>query len=192
MSSGRKAESRLAGSYRCLSDNGLFIRSEKSTDSKAVGSIPFDAVVTVSGGDGEWAQVSYDGQEGYSKLTFLANNGNCYRAEWHIRFKSKKFENPVTKLYKLTKSPDGIPQEEPAVWEDLPAIIGLDYEQFLRTVLIAQGSFANFLTAKEDERYELLEKLIGCEDLYIRIANEIKSKKLLDEPEGEPPRGIEG
>ena len=116
-------------------------------------------------------------KEGYSKLTFLANNGNCYRAEWHIRFKSKKFENPVTKLYKLTKSPDGIPQEEPAVWEDLPAIIGLDYEQFLRTVLIAQGSFANFLTAKEDERYELLEKLIGCEDLYIRIANEIKSKK---------------
>ena len=69
--SGRKAESRLAGSYRCLSDNGLFIRSEKSTDSKAVGSIPFDAVVTVSGGDGEWAQVSYDGQEGYSKLEFL-------------------------------------------------------------------------------------------------------------------------
>jgi DNA repair exonuclease SbcCD ATPase subunit len=64
-----------------------------------------------------------------------------------------------------------------AEWNDLPTIIGLDYEQFLRTVLIAQGSFANFLKAKEDERYELLEKLVGCEEMYTRIAREIKNKK---------------
>ncbi len=116
-------------------------------------------------------------KEGYSKLTFLANNGNVYRAEWHIRFKSKAYENTVTILYKISTAPDGSLQEETAEWDDLPTIIGLEYEQFLRTVLIAQGSFANFLTANEDERYELLEKLIGCEDLYIRIASDIKSKR---------------
>ena len=59
----------------------------------------------------------------------------------------------------------------------MPNIIGLDYDQFLRTVLIAQGSFANFLTAKENERYELLEKLIGCEETYTNIATEIKKAK---------------
>ncbi len=116
-------------------------------------------------------------KNGYSKLTFQANNGNVYRAEWHVRFKTKEFDKADTKLYKITTSVDGRRQEEIADWTELPSIIGLDYEQFLRTVLIAQGSFANFLTAKEDERYELLEKLIGCEDMYTRIANEIKKKK---------------
>lgn len=72
---------------------------------------------------------------------------------------------------------NGVPTEEVDDWNRLPLIIGLDYEQFLRTVLIAQGSFANFLTAKENERYELLEKLIGCEELYTNIAKEIKQKK---------------
>ncbi|MBP5508033.1 MAG: AAA family ATPase [Prevotella sp.] len=116
-------------------------------------------------------------KDGYSKLTFLANNGNVYRAEWHVRFKTKEFDKAVTALYKITTSADGLQQEEIADWTELPSIIGLDYDQFLRTVLIAQGSFANFLIAKEDERYELLEKLIGCEDMYTRIANEIKKKK---------------
>ena len=113
---------------------------------------------------------------GYSKLTFIANNGCVYRAEWHVRFKQKCYDNTVTQLFKITLN-NGEPEENPDNWDDLPNIIGLDYEQFLRTVLIAQGSFADFLNAKEDERYELLEKLVGCEEMYSRIAREIKAKK---------------
>ena len=40
---------------------------------------------------------------GYSKLTFKANNGNVYRAEWHVRFKNKAYDKPVTNLYLLTQ-----------------------------------------------------------------------------------------
>lgn len=115
-------------------------------------------------------------KEGYSKLTFLANNGSIYRAEWHVRFQRVRYENAKTALYKITRKGEEI-TEETADWNELPNIIGLDYEQFLRTVLIAQGSFANFLTAKENERYELLEKLIGCEETYTNIATEIKKAK---------------
>jgi exonuclease SbcC len=115
-------------------------------------------------------------KEGYSKLTFLANNGSIYRAEWHVRFQRVRYENAKTALYKITRNGEEI-TEEAADWNELPNIIGLDYEQFLRTVLIAQGSFANFLTAKENERYELLEKLIGCEETYTNIATEIKKAK---------------
>ena len=115
-------------------------------------------------------------KEGYSKLTFLANNGSIYRAEWHVRFQRVRYENAKTALYKITKNREEI-TEEAADWNALPNIIGLDYDQFLRTVLIAQGSFANFLTAKENERYELLEKLIGCEETYTNIATEIKKAK---------------
>lgn len=115
-------------------------------------------------------------KEGYSKLTFLANNGSIYRAEWHVRFQRVRYENAKTALYKITRNGEEI-TEEAADWNELPNIIGLDYDQFLRTVLIAQGSFANFLTAKENERYELLEKLIGCEETYTNIATEIKNAK---------------
>lgn len=115
-------------------------------------------------------------KEGYSKLTFLANNGSIYRAEWHVRFQRVRYENAKTALYKITRYGEEI-TEEAADWNELPNIIGLDYDQFLRTVLIAQGSFANFLTAKENERYELLEKLIGCEETYTNIATEIKKAK---------------
>lgn len=115
-------------------------------------------------------------KEGYSKLTFLANNGSIYRAEWHVRFQRVRYENAKTALYKITRNGEEI-TEEAADWNELPNIIGLDYDQFLRTVLIAQGSFANFLTAKENERYELLEKLIGCEETYTNIATEIKKAK---------------
>lgn len=115
-------------------------------------------------------------KEGYSKLTFLANNGSIYRAEWHVRFQRVRYENAKTALYKITRNGEET-TEEAADWNELPNIIGLDYDQFLRTVLIAQGSFANFLTAKENERYELLEKLIGCEETYTNIATEIKKAK---------------
>lgn len=115
-------------------------------------------------------------KEGYSKLIFLANNGSIYRAEWHVRFQRVRYENAKTALYKITRNGEEM-TEETADWNELPNIIGLDYDQFLRTVLIAQGSFANFLTAKENERYELLEKLIGCEETYTNIATEIKKAK---------------
>ena len=113
---------------------------------------------------------------GYSKLTFLANNGTIYRAEWSVEFSVKNFKNAITALYSISNV-DGNIVETEEDWEQLPMIIGLDYDQFLRTVLIAQGTFSNFLNAKEEERYALLEKLIGNEDLYASIATAIKKNK---------------
>ena len=113
---------------------------------------------------------------GYSKLTFLANNGTVYRAEWSVRFKTKKFDDVITALYSISDV-NGKVVETQEDWEKLPMIIGLDYDQFLRTVLIAQGTFSDFLNAKEDERYALLEKLIGNEELYAGIAAAIKENK---------------
>ncbi len=109
---------------------------------------------------------------GYSKLTFLANNGLLYRAEWHVKFNIKNYAPTETLLYKINTS-----GEEVVDWNTLEQIIGLDYDQFLRTVLLAQGSFANFLTAKKEERCALLEKLVGSEELYSTISNEIKARK---------------
>lgn len=122
-------------------------------------------------------------KQGYSHLTFLANDGQVYRAEWSVLFRQKNYGNAERRLYCLESSrcDDGFRykdgsrcEERECDWHELESrIIGLDFEQFLRTVLIAQGAFAGFLTADEDERYLLLEKLVGNGTLYRRIAEEI-------------------
>ncbi|MCR5820766.1 MAG: hypothetical protein K6F94_07485 [Bacteroidaceae bacterium] len=115
-------------------------------------------------------------KRGHSKLTFIANDGCLYRAEWHVEFALKNYKEARTVLYKFSVV-NGESRVEELPWDRLPQIIGLDYDQFLRTVLIAQGSFANFLNAREEDRYELLEKLVGNSDIYSRIAKEIKLRK---------------
>lgn len=48
-------------------------------------------------------------------------------------------------------------------------ITGLDYDRFCRSVLLAQGEFAAFLKAKENERSEILEQITGTE-IYSEIS----------------------
>lgn len=112
-------------------------------------------------------------KNGYSKLTFRTNKGDVYRAEWHVKFNRKDYDNIPPSLYKITTK-DGQLVEEELEWDKIPEIIGLEYDQFLLTVLIAQGAFANFLNADVEERYKLLEKLIGSEQLYSDIVDKIK------------------
>lgn len=60
-----------AGRYRCISDNGLNIREDRSTEAEVAGFIPFDEIAAVHSADGEWASVTYGDQNGYSKLEYL-------------------------------------------------------------------------------------------------------------------------
>ena len=52
-------------------------------------------------------------------------------------------------------------------------VIGLQYEQFVRTVLLAQGAFDGFLKAESNEKSVLLERLTGI-TIYQRIAERIR------------------
>lgn len=45
----------------------------------------------------------------------------------------------------------------------IESLTGLDYHRFLRSVLLAQGRFKEFLDADDNERGELLEKITGTE-----------------------------
>lgn len=58
-------------------------------------------------------------------------------------------------------------------------ISGLDFQRFTRTVLLAQGRFADFLNAKEEERSPILEQITGTEiysDISIKV-HQIKSEE---------------
>lgn len=52
--------------------------------------------------------------------------------------------------------------------EKILELSGLDYDRFMRSVMLAQGQFAKFLASKPNERAELLESMTGT-DLYSRL-----------------------
>lgn len=61
----------------------------------------------------------------------------------------------------------------------IATICGLDFERFTRTMLLAQGRFADFLNAKEEERSPILEQITGTQiysDISIKV-HQIKSRE---------------
>ena len=55
--------------------------------------------------------------------------------------------------------------------------IGLSYEQFIRSVMLAQGEFSTFLKSKKEEQSAILEMLTGTE-VYSKIAEVVKTRSV--------------
>ena len=112
---------------------------------------------------------------GFSEVDFMALNGHRYRTRWSVaRARDKengRLQNPRLALYNLDKE-----EEEQGTRSDLQAriidLIGLTFEQFTRSVLLAQNDFSTFLKAEQGEKASLLEKLTGTE-LYSAISRQI-------------------
>lgn len=99
--------------------------------------------------------------ECFSEVTFEAN-GKVYRSKWNLRRSRGKVDGRIQgvhmELYDAQKNElfDLNPSKVPAKVAEL---CGLDYDQFLRSVMLSQGDFARFLKANEGERSSLLEKI---------------------------------
>ncbi|MDO9034720.1 MAG: AAA family ATPase, partial [Methanoregula sp.] len=61
------------------------------------------------------------------------------------------------------------------VSEKIIEVTGLDFDQFTRSILLAQGGFAAFLEAKPDERSPILEQITGT-DIYSIISIRVHEK----------------
>ena len=57
--------------YRCTSEDGLRIRSDRSLDAEVIGMLEYGDEIEVTGIDGRWAEISVDGENGYCALEFL-------------------------------------------------------------------------------------------------------------------------
>ncbi len=57
--------------YETVALDDVNLRKERSTESKRLASIPASAVVTVKGIQGNWASVSYNGQDGWCQKKYL-------------------------------------------------------------------------------------------------------------------------
>lgn len=120
---------------------------------------------------------------GSAEVDFVGRDGRQYRASWQARRARNradgKFQAQTVGLLDIeTNQPLGGTKTETLAL--IQEKIGLTYEQFRRSVLLAQGEFAAFLRADGKERAELLEKITGT-DIYARLSIAAFSRKRQEE-----------
>jgi exonuclease SbcC len=128
--------------------------------------------------------VSYGANKAHSRITF-ENDNEIFEVFWGIRLATKKgvkIKNPKEEvsLKNLTTNTIITSNKKRDLVEAVEQVTQLDYTQFLRSVLLAQGEFASFLTAKGSEKGKLLEQITG-EDIYKKIGYSIADRKSKEE-----------
>ena len=94
-------------------------------------------------------------KEAFAHLVFEVDNFK-YKAEWAIAITSKGNWGNIT--HKLSKEEGGafvsITQNTSGTVDMVNEVIGIDKDQFTKAIVLSQGKFDEFLTAKEGDRYE--------------------------------------
>ena len=104
--------------------------------------------------------------EGFAEVDFLGASGHCYRSRWSVRRTGSRangaLRSQTIQVTDLTANQE-LQGTRKELLAQLVTLVGLTYEQFTRTVLLAQNDFATFLKSRESAKAELLEKLTGTE-----------------------------
>ena len=123
--------------------------------------------------------ISHGEKEGFAEVLFMAN-GIRYLATWT----AKQNGSPKVGLFfadddklitdKLSTRGKSLGSSENTVSEEVASILGLDFDAFRRSVMLAQGEFAAFLKANDEKRRTILEATAGISiyDVLKRTLNE--------------------
>lgn len=113
---------------------------------------------------------------GWAEVDFRVENGVRYRARWETR-RAKNHGRWQAQTMSLVEIATGrrIGDKKTEVLAAIEERLGLDFDQFQRSVLLAQGDFASFLKAAPTERSELLEKMTRTE-IYGELSMEVHKK----------------
>ena len=95
--------------------------------------------------------ISHGETEGFAEVYFEANNTR-YHATWSIR----RNRSPQSQLFN-----DSGELITTNVAQEVESILGLDFDAFKRSVMLAQGEFAAFLKASKEDRRTILEATAG-------------------------------
>ena len=133
--------------------------------------------------------------EAWSELEFTGSNDIPYTARWYVARAHRKVSGSLQSVkWTLENRKTGIQLTKIAeIKAEIQKAVGLSFEQFCRTTLLAQGDFTKFLQSKESEKSDILEKLTGT-GIYSRIGAEIyaasKQRRLAYETQKQKLNGI--
>jgi len=129
--------------------------------------------------------------ECFSEVEFEVK-GRIYRSKWSLRRSRGKVDGALqAEKIEFSEAETGVFLGGHTATITKQAIVdlcGLDYNQFLRSVMLSQGDFTRFLKADENERSELLEKITDT-GIYSEISKfsferTKKEKEVLDSLQG--------
>ncbi|MBP5556327.1 MAG: AAA family ATPase [Bacteroidales bacterium] len=108
--------------------------------------------------------------EGSVELDFEGSDGKHYTARWSCgRTRNHTLREST---HTLTCGIETIGNKKEIEKRIKETAVGLDFQQFCRTTLLAQGQFTQFLKSKENEKSAILEKLTQT-DIYSTVGSEI-------------------
>ena len=112
--------------------------------------------------------------EAFVSLTFIGSNGVHYEASWSVLRAYKKATGNLQGKSWILKNLDAdyAYNKDAEIRQEIKTAIGLDFNQFCRTTLLAQGEFTRFLNSKDEEKAEILEKITGV-DIYAKVGRKI-------------------
>ena len=116
--------------------------------------------------------------DGKAEVWFTVGGEN-YIATWQMhKTRGGRYESTNRRKLEVLKGEDRIVIESgvDAVNKAIVSLVGLTYDQFIRSVMLAQGQFNTFLTSDKSQQTAILEMLTGTE-IYSKIAEIVGKKK---------------
>lgn len=112
--------------------------------------------------------------DAFAKVKFSCNAGT-FIATWSISTN----RNGNLRAYEMDlwdpKTEKSFSEKKTEVLGEIQRLIGLSYDQFVKSVLLSQGEFATLLKSNEKERSELLEKITNT-SIYRQIGRKVFEK----------------
>lgn len=116
--------------------------------------------------------------DAFAEVYFSTDRGR-YRALWyHARTRANSktpFAQPKCEFEELTDGDGPRKVETRGVIDLVEAACGMNYERFTRSMLLAQGEFARFLSSAGKDRSAILEDITGT-GIYARISAAIYAR----------------
>ncbi|WP_443019327.1 AAA family ATPase [Sphingobacterium sp. B29] len=116
--------------------------------------------------------------DGFAQVDFVGIDEQYHRATWSVRRARNKADGSMQSdsvtLKNITTNTD-FPAKKAETLNEIARLVGLNFDQFTRSVLLAQGDFTAFMKADKGEKASLLEKLTGTY-IYSEISKKIYEK----------------
>lgn len=150
----------------------LYARTPRYVQAKSKGiELQDNSGDTISQGDPR--AILRDGTTaGSAAVCFVGIDGDKYEATWAVKRARLKVTGRLMAythtLSNISKQND-VPGTNTVIKEEIERLIGLNFDQFTRSVLLAQGDFTAFMKADKEEKSALLEKLTGSQ-IYSEIS----------------------
>ena len=106
-----------------------------------------------------------------------------YQCSWYQHRAHKKAKGnllPIKHEISEVKTGKILEEKKSKTSAYIQDLIGMDFNQFTRSIMLAQGSFAAFLKSDIGDRAAILEKITGT-DIYAKISLNVHEKKRAEE-----------